>query len=434
MLFAEGEVINEVGLDHLKVYLVSLAGFNKSPWIEKIIKFDENFSEYISFLQDLLENKNNNNIATWKNFHEFIDKFKINELSEPFQFLSIFMTCLNISQGNNVVFNPILLNASCSGIQHISSLTLNKDLASNVNVYTESLNINDENPVDFYSYAVILINTKLSNSDYPNIRNIKLNRKVIKRPAMALAYNVSLSGMGEQLKDFFIVTNILNNSFIKVPKELTNNNQELLLTFKEFGELTKIIYLVLTRELPGLNTLTNYFNKIIKLVVKLNRPVSWITPSGGVKIKYGNMKFESIKTKATLMGSYKPVTLSIPTAKKLLDKVKIRRSFSPNFIHSLYASLVHLFFIFLYDESIVNKNFMPAFTVHDCFATTPNNIDKMVEIVKQAFILIYFKDKGYLIKFHEHILNELNEMETYSIILKDNKYYLKMTWMNLKII
>ena len=77
---------------------------------------------------------------------------------------------------------------------------------------------------------------------------------------------------------------------------------------------------------------------------------------------------------------------------------------------------------------------MPAFTVHDCFATTPNNIDKMVEIVKQAFILIYFKDKGYLIKFHEHILNELNEMETYSIILKDNKYYLKMTWMNLKII
>lgn len=126
--------------------------------------------------------------------------------------------------------------------------------------------------------------------------------------------------------------------------------------------------------------------------------------------------------------------LSIPTAQKLLDKVKIRRSFSPNFIHSLDAALVHLFFIFLYDESIANKNIMPAFTVHDCFATTPNNIDKMVEIVKQAFILIYFKDKGYLIKFHEHILNELNEMETYSIILKDNKYYLKMTWMNLKII
>lgn len=216
-------------MDHLKVYLVNLAGFNKLPWNEKIIKFDEIFSEYISFLQDLLENNNNNNIATWKNFHEFIDKFKINELSEPFQILSIFMTCLNISQGNNVVFNPILLDASCSGIQHISSLTLNKDLASNVNVYTESFNINDENPVDFYSYAVILINTKLSNSDYPNIRNIKLNRKVIKRPVRALAYNISLSGMGEQLKDYFIITNILNNSFIKVPKELTNNNQELLI-------------------------------------------------------------------------------------------------------------------------------------------------------------------------------------------------------------
>jgi hypothetical protein len=43
-------------LDHLKVYLVSLAGFNKLPWNEKIIKFDEIFSELsIPTAQKLLD-------------------------------------------------------------------------------------------------------------------------------------------------------------------------------------------------------------------------------------------------------------------------------------------------------------------------------------------------------------------------------------------
>jgi DNA-directed RNA polymerase len=39
---------------------------------------------------------------------------------------------------DNIINNPILFDASCSGIQHISALTLEKNLATKVNLITNS--------------------------------------------------------------------------------------------------------------------------------------------------------------------------------------------------------------------------------------------------------------------------------------------------------
>ena len=74
----------------------------------------------------------------------------------------------------------------------------------------------------------------------------------------------------------------------------------------------------------------------------------------------------------------------------------------PNFIHSLDASNVHL----LLENLSINYN-IPIYTVHDCFASTPNNIELLELIVKEAFIEIYFKDKGYLLKAQNNILAQI---------------------------
>jgi DNA-directed RNA polymerase len=78
------------------------------------------------------------------------------------------------------ITNPILFDASCSGIQHISALTLDKNLATYSNVFTDKLNPSAEIPEDFYKYALGLINNKLLKSTNPNIKNIKLKRNIIK--------------------------------------------------------------------------------------------------------------------------------------------------------------------------------------------------------------------------------------------------------------
>ena len=80
----------------------------------------------------------------------------------------------------------------------------------------------------------------------------------------------------------------------------------------QFGELTKVIYEVLTKELPSLKKLTDYLNSLINILLKLNKPVIWITPNG-LKINLSTIKFESVKTTSRLLPNSKPVTISLPT-------------------------------------------------------------------------------------------------------------------------
>jgi DNA-dependent RNA polymerase len=60
----------------------------------------------------------------------------------------------------------------------------------------------------------------------------------------------------------------------------------------------------------------------------------------------------------------------------------------PNLIHSLDASNIHLLTLKLTGQ--------PLYTVHDCFATTANNMSQLNKLIKEAFIQIYFTDGNYL--------------------------------------
>jgi DNA-directed RNA polymerase len=92
----------------------------------------------------------------------------------------------------------------------------------------------------------------------------------------------------------------------------------------------------------------------------------------------------------------------------------------PNFIHSLDASNVH---ILLYN--LATKYKIPVYTVHDCFASTPNKMGLLERNVKEAFIDIYFKDEGFLIKTHNRIITQIKEV--HETIIIDGKEYIDMS-------
>ena len=82
-----------------------------------------------------------------------------------------------------------------------------------------------------------------------------------------------------------------------------------------------------------------------------------------------------------------------------------------NFIHSLDASNVHLLINCLSKESNIS-----FYTIHDCFASTPNKIGILESTVKKAFINIYFKDEGYLLKTHKIFIKEIKDKFEIKII------------------
>jgi DNA-directed RNA polymerase len=320
-----------------------------------------------------------------------------------------------------LVYNPVLFDASCSGIQHIAALTLEKELAKNVNLFTDSDNPENDLPQEFYSYALDLIRSRLKESEINEFQNISLNRKIIKRSVMTIPYNISMSGRGEQLLEHFEKIWEIKQYFIKIPKSATLHKKDIYLSSKEYGQLCKIIYNVLTKELPSLKLLSDYFNNIISLLIELDLPIIWETPIG-LKLTYSNIKFKSVRTKAKLLPKTKAVTISLPTDQ--IDIVKTKRSFMPNFIHSLDAANIHLLLNrFHHLGCLQNKNNykIPVYTIHDCFASSPNNMNLLEQLVKETFIDIYFKDEGYLDKVHQGILNLINK--TKGVLYINGKAY-----------
>ena len=92
-----------------------------------------------------------------------------------------------------------------------------------------------------------------------------------------------------------------------------------LLQVQNFGIFTKLIQDVLTKDIPYLKTLTNYFKSIINILNTINLPVNWETPAG-LNIKYQQIKFNSKAIKNKLIQRSNPITISIPTDE--IDKIK----------------------------------------------------------------------------------------------------------------
>jgi DNA-directed RNA polymerase len=140
------------------------------------------------------------------------------------------------------------------------------------------------------------------------------------------------------------------------------------------------------------------------------------------------MIFKKIVTATKLIRSSKPVTISLPTDK--LNKMRIKRSFMPNLIHSLDAANIHLLI-----KTIIKKdNIHSLYTIHDCFATTPNNMAKLEKLIKICFIQIYFTEENYLVKMHNSFLEQIQSFgadirtceRTGSHYIKDEKGFLKI--------
>jgi len=74
------------------------------------------------------------------------------------------------------------------------------------------------------------------------------------------------------------------------------------------------------------------------------------------------------------------ITINIAVPTDYVDKVTMKRSIMPNFIHSLDAANVHLVLVSMSDRSL------PVYIILDCFASTANNMKKNVKLVKAAFI------------------------------------------------
>ena len=244
---------------------------------------------------------------------------------------------------------PVSVDATCSGLQHLSALALDRTAAEMVNV------VPTPRPSD--GYAIVAEKAK---EQLPEHLHPLITRKVTKRTVMTTPYGVTENSARDYIR------------------------QELKGVELEKGELqaiVKAIYRYGVRQIfAGPCKSMEFIQKVADEVIKSGQSrVEWITPSGfPVVQEYRRNDCERVNTK--LLGQRVRTHLLKPFEERQIDLNKAKTAASPNLIHSLDAALLHLVFAEWSD---------PFTVIHDCVLGRSCDMDKMGEAIRDKFVEIY---------------------------------------------
>lgn len=385
--FWDGESLTESGLDYFYIYGANCYGkdgLDKKTFEIRIKWVKENINKIIELDPEFIANA-----------------------ESPYLFLAFSLSLSELQKDSKAIIKlPVFLDATCSGIQHLSGLLADFTLGNNVNL-VPSDNIND-----IYSTLLGPINSEINkfgkeNIEFNNLSTIKLTRKIIKKPIMTKVYNVSILGIKDQLISEFKKVNLGEKT---IRYEAPGINGRVLLNNTEVLKIASIINKTIFNEFPSLKTIYDYFLKIVRLILKLGIPLIWFTPSG-LEITQSYSKSEIYKVSINVRGKSKKMVLKDWINE--VDRTKQVNAIIPNIIHSLDAShLINLI------NSAINNNFTPILTIHDCFGTHPNRMEYLAHEVKKEFIILY-SDANFLQTFHNRFIQSIKD-NNFTIIEKHN--------------
>jgi DNA-directed RNA polymerase len=244
---------------------------------------------------------------------------------------------------------PVSVDATCSGLQHLSALALDRTAAEMVNV------VPTDKPSDGYKIVA-----EKAKEILPEHLHDHITRKVTKRTVMTTPYGVTLNSARDYIR------------------------QELKGVELEQGELQMIVKAIyqygVRKVFDGPCRSMEFIQKVAGEHIKGGSDtIEWVTPSGfHVVQEYRRNETERVNTK--LLGQRVRVWLLKEWEERQIDLNKAKTAASPNLIHSLDAALLHLVFA-EWDR--------PFTVIHDCVLGRSCDMDAMGGAIRDKFIEIY---------------------------------------------
>lgn len=275
------------------------------------------------------------------------------QAEEPWCFLAAcfeYYDCV-IEQTRSISGLPVSVDATCSGLQHLSALTLDRSAAEMVNV------VPTPKPTDAYACVA-----EAAKKYLPEVYHALMNRKVTKRTVMTTPYGVTISSARGYIRQ-------------ELPKTLPDGSPV------ELGLVTKAVFQQAIPEvIPGPIKAMGWIQRAaLEHIKQGNDTISWTTPSG-FTVHQDCRKNDCERINTKLLGCRVVTSVAKPWAEQEVDRQRHRGSSAPNLIHSLDASLLHLAF----------ADFQLPFTlIHDCILLRSCDMDWVNTRIRQVFVEMY---------------------------------------------
>jgi DNA-directed RNA polymerase len=332
LYFAEEGPVNE---EWLAFQVATTYGLDKATMAERITWARENIELVSVIAQDPTET-----LHLWE------------AAEEPWSFLaacSEYYTCC-IAKTKNTSGLPCGIDATCSGLQHLSAMTLDRTAAALVNV------VPAEAVQDGYKAVA-----EAAKKHIPEHTRDWLNRKVTKRTVMTVPYGVSRHGARGYIKE-----------------QLQADGRDL----KEEGLLTTITDAIYSKGMgevfQGPIGVMHWIKKAAKEAIGQQEHLRWTSPSGFEVVQDLRVPLVT-KVKSRLFGEV-PVQLNVAIGFGPKDEAHHRSAAAPNLVHSADAALLHF---------LVSDWEAPISCIHDCVLGRSCDMDKLATDVRVHFCEIY---------------------------------------------
>ena len=332
--FAEESIITPESEKWIAFQVATTYGLDKSTMEERQHWVRDNLTLICAVAE------NPSNVSNWEN------------AEEPWQFLVAceeYYHCV-IKKNRLTTGLPIAVDATCSGLQILAGLARDKSTAALVNVTRSS------RPQD--AYKVVAMESR---GEIPERLRREWDRKCVKRVVMTIPYNAKPYSNRSYIRD------ALKEKGIEIDKD------ELTLTVRAVRD-------AMHKVVPGPMSVMKWIED--EVTAALARGVSeleWTTPSGFVvHQKIMKKKVEVLDLK--LLGRCQ---LKVATAdKNEVDKARHKAATSPNLIHSLDASLLHL--------ATLRFNH-PIALIHDSVLCRATDMTILSTLVRETYMQLFAK-------------------------------------------
>ena len=284
---------------------------------------------------------------------------------EPWQFLAAcdeYYHCV-ITCNRHHTSLCVATDATCSGLQILAGLSRDASCARLVNV------LPSDKPQDAYQTVADELKPHLPSHLQPFC-----DRKTLKRCVMTIPYNAKAHSNRGYVKD-----EVKKNYGYEMTKE------DLTIWIDQLrGNRKKGITGAMDRVVPGPMEVMGWIEKEVSKAIKRgDTELMWVTPSGFV-VTQKLMKQDTVIMKLKLLGDCK---ITVGTGDS--DKVDInhhKNATSPNLIHSLDASILHLTTL-RFDA--------PIALIHDSVLCRATDMSSLSTLVRETYMHI-FAEQDYL--------------------------------------
>ncbi len=359
--FANGQPIaNEQEAEWLWVHGANLYGYSKHSWRTRLDWAHQN-KEAIC----------RSGMEPWQ-MTEFWA-----QADDPWQFLAFCRAAYQYveKRGAYRCQLPVVLDCTCSGIQHYSALLRNEQMAELVNLMPS------DHPQDIYSRVLAAVLEHLrADVDNPHARSwleLQPDRSLTKAVVMTMPYSATRQTVFKHCQVW---------SFERTLQLYGTDGWH----FKD-GAIAAMHYMatLLSNETANMigpaKAAMHWFKRVGALAGESNTPMQWTSPSGlTIRQQYPNMRRVLIKLHhlSPVLGRF-----ALNIEELGLNPKRMGNGLSPNIIHSLDASHMALTTVDAFAKGVVNLG-----GIHDCFATTPAEMSRVRDSVRNTFAAMYSED------------------------------------------